>query len=145
MAQFYYKNGSSWINALDLFYPVGAVYLANASTSPSSLFGGTWQRCTDGGMVGIYGAPSNTTLGTGGSRFITVQQLPPHTHRIFGWPNKGSYAGNGLLPIQNTTYGSIGYNNNFSQYLDIPMTNSSSAGNAYIPANRSFYLWYRTA
>ena len=147
MAQFYYKSGSSWINALNLFYPVGAVYLANTSTSPSSLFGGTWQRCTDGGMVGIYGAPSITTLGTGGSCFLSVANLPGHGHRIFGWPNKGTLAGTGVLPIQNSSYGSIGYNGAFSQSFDIPMPNkgNNTVGTAYIPANHSFYLWYRTA
>ena len=147
MALLYYKSGSSWVNALNLFYPVGAVYLANTSTSPSSLFGGTWQRCTEGGMVGIYGASSITTLGSGGSRFLSVDNLPGHGHRIFGWPNKGTLAGNGVLPIQNSSYGSIGYNGAFLQSLDIPMPNktNNTVGTAYIPANRSFYLWYRTA
>lgn len=143
MALLYYKDGSSWINALNLFYPVGAVYLANTSTSPSSLFGGTWKRCTEGGMVAIYDAPNITTLGSVGSRFITANNLPAHTHRVLGWPNNGSLAGTGILPIQNSSYGTFAYNNRFSQYLDIGMT--SADNNAYIPAARSFYLWYRTA
>lgn len=30
--------------SLDLFYPVGSIYMSTASTDPSILFGGTWQQ-----------------------------------------------------------------------------------------------------
>ena len=133
MALLYYKNGSSWVNALNLFYPVGAVYLANTSTSPSSLFGGTWQRCTEGGMVGIYGAPNITTLGTGGSRIISVSNLPSHTHSLtVGWGGSGT-----------NCIGLIGGTGD--KWSSTSFTSYNGSSEPYIPGNRSFYLWYRTA
>lgn len=35
------------ITALTAAYPVGAIYLSWSSTSPASLFGGTWTQITD--------------------------------------------------------------------------------------------------
>lgn len=33
---------SSWVNILDLAYPVGSVYITTSTTSPASTLGGTW-------------------------------------------------------------------------------------------------------
>lgn len=42
-----YKNGSSWQDLMLQAYPVGAIYLSYTSTSPASLFGGSWNRIYD--------------------------------------------------------------------------------------------------
>lgn len=38
---------SSFINLLDVVYPVGCYYITTNSTSPSTLFGGTWSCVND--------------------------------------------------------------------------------------------------
>lgn len=53
-----HKLGSA---LLDAIYPVGAVYLSVNSTSPASLFGGTWEALDEG-----YALWTTTTAGTGG-------------------------------------------------------------------------------
>tara|TARA_R110002153_G_scaffold64312_1_gene172279 strand:+ start:164 stop:1057 length:894 start_codon:yes stop_codon:yes gene_type:complete len=67
-------------------YPVGALYLTTTSVTPTSIFGGTWERYASGkALVGIktvndpeyvlgvdsYGSESQT---------LTVDQIPAHTH-----------------------------------------------------------------
>lgn len=96
-------------NILDLVYPVGAIYLSVSNVSPSTLFGGTWERIgvgrtlvsaygedTDGTMAADtntysgYGTYDITTLNgdaftagvTGGApdHVLTKDQMPSHTH-----------------------------------------------------------------
>lgn len=78
----------------NLIYPIGSIYMSINSTSPATLFGGTWSRIdgyylyagtggttagsnTSGASSGSTGGPSNNTSG---STAITVAQMPSHTH-----------------------------------------------------------------
>ena len=74
------------------YYPIGAVYLSTSSTSPATLFGGTWERIEDKFIVPAGG--SYAALGeTGGSATVklTVAQLPEHRHyETHGRNNTGS-------------------------------------------------------
>ena len=58
-------------------YPVGAVYISAVSTSPASLFGGTWEQLQDRFLLG---AGSNYTAGvTGGtSKNVLNNTSIPH-------------------------------------------------------------------
>lgn len=68
-----YKNGSSWI---DILHPVGSFYLSSKSTSPSSLFGGTWTQVTNAALRGA------SSLGYTGSdtHTLTINEMPSHRH-----------------------------------------------------------------
>lgn len=68
-----YKNGSSWI---DILHPVNSFYISYASTSPASLFGGTWTQITGAVLRG------NTNVGYTGSdsHTLSVNEMPKHTH-----------------------------------------------------------------
>lgn len=77
-------------------YPVGSVYMSVNSTSPETLFGGTWLKLaggqflragsvsstpstastTDGGAASASYTPSGTNAGTA----ISKDQMPAHTH-----------------------------------------------------------------
>lgn len=79
-------NRSYWIpfkefvsSPLDA-YPVGAYYISSNSTSPATLFGGTWERVQD---RMILAAGSTYTAGnTGGSatKTLSVANMPTHSH-----------------------------------------------------------------
>ena len=65
---------------LDSVYPVGSIYMSVASTSPATLFGGTWTAI--GGRF-LLAADTNHAAGsTGGaeSTTLTVNNLPDHKH-----------------------------------------------------------------
>lgn len=71
----------------NFIYPVGSLYISVSSTSPATLFGGTWERINgyylyagNGGNTGgsnTSGGPSNNSTS---STAITVAQMPSHTH-----------------------------------------------------------------
>ena len=74
------KIGAS--DLLDLVYPVGSIYLSVNSTSPSTLFGGTWEQIKD---TFLLGSGDDYTLGdTGGeaTHTLTVDEMPSHNHSI---------------------------------------------------------------
>ncbi|OLR55029.1 hypothetical protein BHK98_02480 [Hornefia porci] len=66
----------------DLIYPVGSIYMSVSSTSPATLFGGTWERVRDRFLLA---AGSNYAAGnTGGSDTMTADMLPSHAHLFSG-------------------------------------------------------------
>lgn len=75
----------AWVNILSIFFPVGAIYFSTVNISPASLVGGTWSQLT-GGMLGLAGSDGVAAAGSnGGSRKITVNQLPAHHHTSSKW------------------------------------------------------------
>ena len=84
-----YKNGSSWI---DILHPVGSFYFSTSSTSPVSLFGGSWTQVTGAAIRG------NTSTGYVGAdtTTLTASQLPQHHHVFWGWKCNNEALGYGL-------------------------------------------------
>ena len=71
---------ATWVNLMDVVYPVGSIYLSVSSTSPSSTIGGTWTQIK-GAVLAAYGANSFASSGNyGGSLKISVSQMPSHKH-----------------------------------------------------------------
>lgn len=72
-------------------YPVGAIYLSVVSTSPETLFGGTWSAFAPGRMlVGLNAgdASFDTVEETGGAKTVTLTAaqsgVPAHSHPLLG-------------------------------------------------------------
>lgn len=72
---------------LNIFYPVGSIYTSTKSTSPATLFGGTWVQIKDTFLLTAgdnYSAGSKggsaTHTHTTGSHTLTVAETPAHTH-----------------------------------------------------------------
>lgn len=63
-------------------YPVGAVYISFNSTSPSSLFGGTWQRLKDTFLLANGDSYAANTTGGSATKSISVNNLPAHNHSV---------------------------------------------------------------
>ena len=123
-----YKNGSIWENLMLEAYPVGAIYISSDSTSPASLFGGTWSPLSESRYLRLAGEWS-----VGGSNTITIDNLPPHVHELDGWnfaPFGGGSDGQFLLKTGNDP---------------ATTTRSTGSGTDFYPAYRNCYAWYRTA
>ena len=139
-----YKNGSTWV---DILHPVGSFYLSTNSTSPSSLFGGTWVQITNAVLRGAtnfgYTGNDSTTL--------SLSQIPQHNHSFWGYMTEKEASGYGLN-------GSSDFQNRVLVYVDADQTGFvgrmstggsivTETGQAHTNIQRSLncFIWYRTA
>ena len=67
---------------IDLVYPVGSIYMSVSSTSPATLFGGTWEQLKDRFLLGVGDTYSNGATGGEATHTLTVEEMPSHTHRL---------------------------------------------------------------
>ena len=118
-------------------YPVGAVYISYVSTSPASLFGGSWTAIT--GRFPYF----NAGTGTGGSNShtLTVSEIPSHRHTQNVRINWFNSAGNGGI---NGTW-----NTNTNARVDAGTTYTEYTGGGSshnnMPAYQTLYAWRRKA
>lgn len=61
-------------------YPVGAVYISTSSTSPATLFGGTWERLRDCFLLGAGSSYAAGSTGGEASHVLTASEMPAHAH-----------------------------------------------------------------
>lgn len=98
--QWVYKEGSNYVfkdlALKDDIYPVGAIYMSVKSTSPASLFGGTWERIKGYTPAGINEEDDDTNTKTSfnqsAGKTIGSKWLQRHTHQQYVTSNDGGQA-----------------------------------------------------
>lgn len=65
---------------LDKTYPIGSIYMSVNSTSPSTLFGGTWEQIEDKFLLASGTNHSNGATGGEETHTLTENEMPSHTH-----------------------------------------------------------------
>ena len=142
-------------------YPVGSVYISTNSTSPATLFGGTWVQIKGRFLLGT-GAPDNNTntywgtnltydgtnkynenvKSTGGESMHTLieWEMPSHTHKVSsGWQSSGT--------TDRITYGSVSGDYYNSGYGNVQFINNTGGDGMHnnMPPYFAVYMWERTA
>ena len=126
-------------NILNKVYPVGSIYLSVSSTSPQTLFGGTWERIKDRFLLA---AGSTYTAGaTGGeaTHELTVSELPKHTHRIM----MGNAEGTAQRVMRYIDAGSAWWSGSGNDKLSEEIGGDAAHNN--MPPYLAVYIWKRTA
>lgn len=149
---------------LDLIYPVGSIYMNFNEISPSTLFGGNWERWAVGKtLIGVDEnnvAFSSADL-TGGEKTHTLStdEIPAHTHgqvslsgtvwNILSY-RSASWNGGGVISRrasnENRSYGDSksssvdGFNVNASHTHD---TQGSDGAHNNLQPYRTCYIWRR--
>lgn len=118
------------------YMPVGYVYISWSSTSPATLFGGSWTAIT--GRFPYF----NAGTGTGGSN--------SHTHiETIGWNNGeplyitqgAGFTGASVISVSKHFKIYEGSNTETNQNARLDHTSSAST----MPAYQTFYAWRRTS
>lgn len=122
------------IAVFDLAYPVGAVYISYVSTSPASLFGGTWTQ------INGYFLRAANDVNTGGSNThtLSVNEMPSHNHALNA--RKTTWAGSG--PSKTMIDATSGWEGLAS--ANIGYSGGNGAHNN-MPLYQDLYVWRRTA
>ena len=133
---------------VDIVYPIGSIYMSVNSTSPATLFGGTWEQLKDKFLLASGDTYSNGA--TGGSADAT---LVSHQH---GTNESGEYFVTSEINTANNT--TVSYNSNGNRIVDGQLSGGSSfhhrVGTGYVGSsatgkNMPPYLvvnvWKRTA
>lgn len=115
---------------VNMIYPIGSIYISVNSTSPATLFGGTWVQLKDRFLIGCGGSYSAGSTGgtstiniahshstepsTTGSHALTENEMPQHSHEQV----IGAYAPGAANPGQRIDYNSDGECASFPQGLN---------------------------
>lgn len=86
-------NGDITFNGmtlLDLFYPVGSIYMSTIYFDPGTKFGGKWERLMDRFLLGTGAIYANGQTGGEATHTLTVSEMPKHQHTV-GYGNTGAY------------------------------------------------------
>lgn len=148
------ENGIDWKVSIDTLtgaisapglslaaYPVGAVYISYTSTSPASLFGGSWTP-----IVGRFPYFNNGN-GVGGSHThtLTASEMPSHNH---GLSNSRDGTGVGFWKTDAGSGSKWSLLTRTYSGCDYALTvGSMGGGGAHnnMPAYQTLYAWRRTA
>lgn len=122
------------VSIIDIIYPVNSVYLSVNSTSPASLFGGTWTQLKDRFLLGTGDTYTNGATGGAATHTLTVSEMPSHNHNSDAQFSESS--GNWASVKTGTSTG-IGYG---------PGISYKGGGQAHnnMPPYLVVYMWKRT-
>lgn len=125
---------------LNKVYPVGSIYMSVNSTSPSTLFGGTWEQIQD---TFLLSAGSTYTAGaTGGEaeHTLTTAEMPSHSHVVTRATT--SYASG-----QQSSWRALSWSGTNHDYSDVVSSENTGSGNAHnnMPPYLVVFMWKRTA
>lgn len=122
-------------NIMKKLYDVGCIYMSTNSTSPASLFGGTWERIKDRFLLGSGDSYSAGATGGSATHTLTINEMPSHTHKQSGGSSGVNDEGN---LIQR------GYSATLKAVADASATGGGQAHNN-MPPYLAIYIWKRTA
>ena len=124
-------------------YPVGSIYMSVNSTSPATLFGGTWEQLKDRFLLGAGNTYTAGNTGGEASHTLTISEMPNHNHSkivlssyyLTQWPTAGT---------QDAILANGSTKTNGGNSFGTSYTGGSQAHNN-MPPYLVVYMWKRTA
>lgn len=132
---------------LSVIYPVGSIYISTVSTSPSTLFGGTWEQIKDTFLLAAGSTYAAGATGGEATHTLTESELANHRHEKIYYADSGKTFG----------LAQTGTGTNSNWYLDYSgasdnpgdaLNTGYSGGNQphnNMPPYLAVYVWKRTA
>lgn len=127
-------------------YPVGSIYISASSTSPSTLFGGTWERIKDTFLLAAGSTYAAGTTGGEAEHTLNNAEMPAHHHSMFTYSAGGNIAGGSeyvgvrAVPIESTVESRETY---WQELLQVEAGGNQPHNN--MPPYLAVYVWKRIA
>lgn len=120
-----------------MVYPVGSIYISVNSTSPASLFGGTWEILNDVFLLAAGSYANAGTFGGEATHTLTVEEMPSHKHSkaAINTLSSGVYAGRWALGSTSASGATTDYTN----------STGGDAAHNNMPPYLAVYMWKRVA
>lgn len=67
-------------NIWEKIYPVGSIYMSTSTTSPATLFGGTWEQIHDRFLLSSSDSYPLGGIGGEANHTLSVNEMPSHNH-----------------------------------------------------------------
>ena len=141
------RGDGTWVRSLtiDQVYPVGSIYMSVNSTSPSTLFGGTWERLKDTFLLAAGDAYSAGATGGEAAHLLANDELPADmgSFSTINW----NAAWNDTTGIVSTTIKTQDRTMPTGDFAGISTYNLNGGGQAHnnMPPYLAVYMWKRTA
>ena len=141
-------GGKTLAEIMLALYPVGAVYISANSTSPASLFGGTWESIGGRFLLGADATYAAGSTGGEATHTLTIGEMPSHNHNhpngahTFFWSNKNGDTyinANVIAEVSSTKPGTVAGTNNFTNY------SGSGTPHNNMPPYLTVYMWKRVS
>ncbi|MBQ8288094.1 MAG: hypothetical protein IJX76_04900 [Clostridia bacterium] len=127
------------INAV---YPVGAIYISYSSTSPATLFGGSWTQIQGRFLLASSGSYTAGSTGGEATHTLTTDEMPSHNHPTQFFSSDDTWKGSAKAAVMAAQWTRpTAYN---ATNVSTDATGGGSAHNN-MPPYLAVYMWRRTA
>lgn len=133
---------------LNLIHPIGSLYMSRYSTSPATLFGGTWQQIKD--VFPLAAGDTYTAGDTGGeaTHILTIDEMPSHNHTSQIAINNGGNLGFRYALTQQNRGNEDWSKDEATPGNEVSFGNlPTGGGQAHnnMPPYKAYYMWERIA
>ena len=157
--------------SIDDVYPVGSIYMSVNSTSPATLFGGTWKQIEDKFLLASGSTYSAGSTGGSATVSLTQSQMPrhthiqnshthtqdPHAHKLphystsgtttaytVGWSSQKTIDASGVIRNTTATNQSTTATNKYAGGTGSEQSESDGSAHENMPPYLTVYMWKRT-
>lgn len=140
-------GGAEGVSLVDSVYPVGSIYMSVNSTSPASLFGGTWTQLKDRFLLGAGNTYSAGITGGEATHTLTTNEIPGHQHGPITIGNDGVNIIHWLINSQSSSRNSWGFTYDNEMSGNELYSGYAGGGGAHnnMPPYLAVYMWKRVS
>ena len=142
------KSNTDYDYVWETLYPVGSIYMSTVSTSPASLFAGTWEQLKDRFLLAAGNTYAAGSTGGEAQHKLILAEMPRHRHSSDsyqnGYPSNLSGEGKYCTWVNTGRYDNNGPTTDENGYVRTSQVGGSSPHNN-MPPYLAVYTWKRVA
>ena len=128
-------------------YQVGAIYISAVSTSPASLFGGTWESISGRFLLGADNTYTAGSTGGEATHTLNSHEIPQHYHDSYFLGLSGAVDAPAYYAVFNQSAYTYNYAATTPNTLDVASTGRTGGNQPHnnMPPYLAVYMWKRVS